>query len=105
MQGMLSIGAAMLGSSHVIGLDVDADAIETAISNVEEFEDLSIGAQQHLHQHNWHLTIQQSQSTLVDVPIRTLLHEQSSDGDQFSTSEGSADRIDSAGEIASHLKR
>lgn len=50
LQGMLSIGAAMLGSSHVIGLDTDADALETAISNMEEFEDLSIGAQQHLYQ-------------------------------------------------------
>ena len=27
----------------MVGLDVDADALETAHSNVEEFEDLSIG--------------------------------------------------------------
>lgn len=46
VQGMLSIGAAMLGSSHVIGLDVDSDALKTATANVEEFEDLGIGAQQ-----------------------------------------------------------
>ncbi|KAK9816360.1 hypothetical protein WJX74_002367 [Apatococcus lobatus] len=40
--GMLSIGAAMLGSSHVVGVDVDADALRTACSNVEEFQGLSI---------------------------------------------------------------
>lgn len=43
LQGMLSIGAAMLGSSHVVGMDVDADALQIAQSNVEEFEDLRIG--------------------------------------------------------------
>ena len=42
-QGMLSIGAGILGSSHVIGLDMDADALQTACDNVMEFDDLSIG--------------------------------------------------------------
>jgi predicted RNA methylase len=36
---MLSIGAALLGSSHVLGLDVDPDALEMAQSNCEQFED------------------------------------------------------------------
>jgi len=36
---MLSIGAALLGSSHVLGLDVDPDALEMAESNCEQFED------------------------------------------------------------------
>lgn len=39
-QGMLAIGAALLGSSHVIGLDIDSDALEVAQSNVEGFEDV-----------------------------------------------------------------
>lgn len=36
---MLSIGAAMLGASHVIGIDVDPDALEVAQANVSEYED------------------------------------------------------------------
>ena len=36
---MLSIGAAMLGACHVIGLDVDWEALEVAAANVGEFED------------------------------------------------------------------
>ncbi|PSC71671.1 methyltransferase 5 [Micractinium conductrix] len=36
---MLSIGAAMLGAQHVIGLDIDDDALRVAQSNVEEYED------------------------------------------------------------------
>lgn len=39
MQAMLSIGAAMLGASHVIGIDVDPDALEVAQANVSEYED------------------------------------------------------------------
>lgn len=38
-QAMLSIGAAMLGARHVTGLDVDADALETAQSNCDMFEE------------------------------------------------------------------
>jgi predicted RNA methylase len=37
--GMLSIGAALLGASHVVGLDIDAEALETAVENVCEFGD------------------------------------------------------------------
>eukprot|EP00879_Flechtneria_rotunda_P025023 GHRR01026555.1.p1 GENE.GHRR01026555.1~~GHRR01026555.1.p1 ORF type:complete len:187 (+),score=56.65 GHRR01026555.1:799-1359(+) len=37
--GMLAIGAALLGSPHVIGMDVDTDALEQAQSNCEQFED------------------------------------------------------------------
>ena len=37
---MLAIGAALLGSPHVIALDIDAGALETAHDNVEAFEDL-----------------------------------------------------------------
>ncbi|CAK0738221.1 hypothetical protein CVIRNUC_001011 [Coccomyxa viridis] len=40
--GMLSIGAALLGSPHCLGLDIDLDAIETAQANVEAFEDLPV---------------------------------------------------------------
>lgn len=36
---MLSIGAAMLGACHVVGIDVDADALEVAQANVGEYED------------------------------------------------------------------
>jgi predicted RNA methylase len=39
VQGMLAIGAALLGSPCVIGLDVDADALEVAQDNCEQFED------------------------------------------------------------------
>ncbi len=40
---MLSIGASLLGSSHVMGLDVDADALEIACSNLDEFHGLNVG--------------------------------------------------------------
>lgn len=36
---MLSIGAAMLGACHVVGIDVDGDALEVAQANVGEYED------------------------------------------------------------------
>lgn len=36
---MLSVGAALLGSPCVLALDVDSDALDTAISNCEQFED------------------------------------------------------------------
>ena len=36
---MLSIGAAMLGACHVLGIDVDSDALEVAQANVAEYED------------------------------------------------------------------
>lgn len=36
---MLSIGAALLGAQHVIGIDIDADALRIAKENIEEFED------------------------------------------------------------------
>ncbi len=44
-QGMLGIGAALLGSSHVIGVDIDSDALETAQGNLESFKDVQ--ASQH----------------------------------------------------------
>lgn len=37
--GMLSIGAAMLGAGHVIGIDIDQDALDTALENISEYED------------------------------------------------------------------
>ncbi|WIA41180.1 hypothetical protein OEZ86_004795 [Tetradesmus obliquus] len=37
--GMLAIGAALLGSPCVVGLDVDADALQVAQDNCEQFED------------------------------------------------------------------
>jgi predicted RNA methylase len=36
---MLSIGAAILGACHVIGIDLDSDALEIAKENIDEFED------------------------------------------------------------------
>ena len=39
-QGMLAIGAALLGSPHVIGVDIDARALDTAGANVDAFEDM-----------------------------------------------------------------
>mmetsp|Transcript_8643 Transcript_8643/g.36016 ORF Transcript_8643/g.36016 Transcript_8643/m.36016 type:complete len:222 (+) Transcript_8643:44-709(+) len=36
--GILSIGADLLGADHVIGLDVDTDALEIAQENQEHFE-------------------------------------------------------------------
>jgi predicted RNA methylase len=42
---MLSIGAALLGSSQVIGVDVDPDALELAQQNCDDFDDpLPVGA-------------------------------------------------------------
>lgn len=38
-QAMLSIGAAMLGAQHVVGLDLDDDALRIAQQNVDEYED------------------------------------------------------------------
>lgn len=36
--GMLSIGAAILGSEHVVGFELDVDAIEIARATCEEME-------------------------------------------------------------------
>lgn len=36
--GVLSIGAALLGASHVIGFEIDTDALETAVATCEEME-------------------------------------------------------------------
>lgn len=35
----MAIGAALLGSPCVIGVDVDEDALEVALNNCEQFED------------------------------------------------------------------
>ena len=36
---MLAIGAAMMGALHVVGVDVDDDALRIAQQNVDEYED------------------------------------------------------------------
>eukprot|EP00878_Enallax_costatus_P028101 GHUV01030311.1.p1 GENE.GHUV01030311.1~~GHUV01030311.1.p1 ORF type:complete len:108 (+),score=11.94 GHUV01030311.1:77-400(+) len=36
---MLAIGAALLGSPCVIGVDVDEDALDVALGNCQQFED------------------------------------------------------------------
>lgn len=36
--GMLSIGSAILGAEHVVGFDVDTEALATAKNNVDEME-------------------------------------------------------------------
>lgn len=46
-QGMLGIGAALLGSAHCLALDIDADALQTAQANVSIFQDLPVS-------HPWH---------------------------------------------------
>lgn len=40
--GMLAIGAALLGSSHVLAIDCDGDALATAAENCDSFEDLPV---------------------------------------------------------------
>lgn len=39
LQGMLAIGAALLGSPAVLGVDVDMDALEVAQQNCEQYEE------------------------------------------------------------------
>lgn len=56
---MLSIGAAMLGAGHVLGVDIDSDALCIASSNVHEFED--------------HLPIDFIQCDVSDLKIRQPL--------------------------------
>lgn len=38
-QGMLAIGAALLGSPCVLGADIDADALDVAQRNCDAFEE------------------------------------------------------------------
>lgn len=38
-QGMLGVGAALLGSPAVVGIDIDPDALEVAQSNCQQFSD------------------------------------------------------------------
>ena len=38
----MSIGAAMLGSPHVIGIDIDDDALQIAQENCDQFEGLQV---------------------------------------------------------------
>lgn len=40
--GMLSIGLAVLGAPHVVGVDLDADALSQAAANVSQFEGLPV---------------------------------------------------------------
>ncbi len=50
VQGMLSIGCALLGASHVLGLEIDQDAIEVALDNVDQYEDpLPVSTISHPH--------------------------------------------------------
>ncbi len=42
MQGMLSIGAALMGCAHCLALDIDPDALDSAQANVDLFEDLPV---------------------------------------------------------------
>ncbi len=49
-QGMLSIGAAALGCPHVLGVDVDPDALDLAASNLAEAgDDLPVRCSIHEH--------------------------------------------------------
>jgi hypothetical protein len=36
---MLSVGSALLGAAHVVGLEIDCDALEVATANVQQFTD------------------------------------------------------------------
>ena len=40
--GILSIASALMGASHVIGIDCDESALETAVSNIDGFDPLPI---------------------------------------------------------------
>jgi predicted RNA methylase len=42
LQGMLGIGASLLGSSHVLGVDIDPDALMVAQANADEFEGIQV---------------------------------------------------------------
>ena len=42
VQGMLGIGAALLGSTYCLALDIDAEALDAAQANVSAFEDLPV---------------------------------------------------------------
>ena len=51
---MLSIGAALLGSPYVLGLDVDSEALEVAAENCEQFEEpLPVRRCSSCHMHVW----------------------------------------------------
>jgi predicted RNA methylase len=39
---MLGIGASLLGSSHVLGVDIDPDALMVAQANADEFEGIQV---------------------------------------------------------------
>ena len=43
---VLGIGSALVGASYVLGVDIDADALQIAASNVEQFEFLNIDLMQ-----------------------------------------------------------
>lgn len=40
LQGMLGIACSLKGSPHVLGIDIDEDALHQAAQNIEEFEEL-----------------------------------------------------------------
>lgn len=40
--GMLSIGAALLGAGHVLGIDADEDALDIARENLDEYEGMPV---------------------------------------------------------------
>lgn len=42
IQGRLTIGAALLGSRHVIGVDIDEAALDTCQENLNDFDDLPV---------------------------------------------------------------
>jgi Ribosomal protein L11 methyltransferase (PrmA) len=41
-QAMLAIGAAILGASHVLAVDCDEGALDTAAENCQEFDSLPV---------------------------------------------------------------
>lgn len=43
-QGMLAIGAAMLGATHVLAVDCDEDALEVAADNCGAFDGLPVSS-------------------------------------------------------------
>lgn len=46
---MLGIGAAVLGASHVLGIDLDPDALVIAQSNSDAFDALPVRSPTHVH--------------------------------------------------------
>ena len=48
-QGRLTVGAALLGSPHVVGMDIDEAALDTCQRNLDQFEGLQVKSWRRTH--------------------------------------------------------